>query len=139
MPLPLEVLADLQVVVDGEDIDVRGDGDRIIVDLSSLRAGQRVLASAPFAQSDRSTSRLNEALQIAGITVDVRVNGEPVARLGADATPNAIARLLNLGEVEVRPGRAARVIVRERPVVALTALAGIVALIAWLIARLRRD
>jgi hypothetical protein len=133
MALPLEVLADLQLAVDGEDIDIRGTGDRIVVDLSSLRAGRRLLASGPFAsaQRARTTGRVHEALDIAGLTVEVRLRGDPVARLGAEAQPGTIGRLLNLDGIEVRPTQPLRAVLRRRPVLTAAVVIGLVAGLGW--------
>lgn len=141
MALPLEILADLQVAVDGENINVRGDGDRVVVDLPTLQAGRRLFTTGPFATGDRArtTGRVNDALRIAGLTVDVCVRGDLVARLGARAQPSAVARLLNLGDVEVRPTTALVSTVRQRPLATLAAVVGLAALVGWLIARLSRD
>ena len=133
MALPLEVLADLQLAVDGEDIDIRGTGDRIVVDLSSLRAGRRLLASGPFArgQRARTTGRIHEALHIAGLTVEVRLRGDPVARLGADAEPGAVGRFLNLDGIEVRPAKPLRAALRRRPVLTAAVVIGLLVGLGW--------
>jgi hypothetical protein len=140
MALPLEVLADLQLVVDGEDIDIRGTGDRIVVDLSSLRAGRRLLASGPFAsaQRARTTGRIHEALDISGLTVEVRLRGDPVARLGAEAQPGAVGRLLNLNGIEVHPIRPLQAVLHRRPVLATTVAIGLLVGLGWWLFR-RRD
>lgn len=137
MALPLEVLADLQLAVDGEEIEIRGDGDRIVVDLPSLRAGRRLLSHGPLAMGDQEqqVQRVNEALDIAGLTVDVRLDGDVIARVGAQAQPNAVSRLLRLGDVEVRPSKTLTVAARRRPLVAVGVLAALSALLAWLFFR----
>lgn len=133
MALPLEVLADLQLVVDGEDIDIRGTGDRIVVDLSSLRAGRRLLASGPFTsgQRARTTGRIHEALGIAGLTVEVRLRGDPIARLGAEAQPGAFGRLLNLDGIELRPTRPVKAVLRRRPVLTTVVVVGLLVGLGW--------
>jgi hypothetical protein len=137
MALPLEVLADLTLAVDGENIDVRGEGDVVVVDLPNLRAGRRLLNSGPWTAAERQTRsrQFNEALQIAGLTIDVRLHGETVARIGAKARPNAIARFLNLGDVEVRAGETVKAEARRRPLLTLGIITGVVALLAYLFFR----
>jgi len=138
MSLPLEVLADLQIAIDGEDIDVQADGDRIVMDLSSLEAGRRLLAGYPFAnlRFGTSASRLQDALQIAGLTVDVQLRGDLIARMGEGARPGRLARALSLEGFELRPAQSARAIVRRRPFVTTLVLGGLFLLIGWLVARL---
>ena len=90
MSLPLEVLADLRLAVDGEDIDIRGTGDQIVVDLPSLRAGRRLLASGPFATDRaRTTGRVHEALRISGLTAEVRLRGDSIARIRGAPRPRS--------------------------------------------------
>lgn len=141
MPLPLEVFADLQVAIDGEDVDVQADGDRVVVDLPSLRAGRRILDAYPLSASKRprSTDRVHDALQIAGITVEVQLRGETVARIGEGARPGRLARLFNLGGIEVRPTPSLRAAARRRPIATTLIVGGLVGLIAWLLVRAWRS
>lgn len=140
MALPLEVLADLQLAVDGDDIDIRGTGDRIVVDLPNLRAGRRLLTSGPFAsgQRARTTGRIHEALRISGLTAEVQLRGDPVARLGADARPGGVGRLLNLDGIEVQPTRPLRAALRRRPILTVLVVAGLLLALGWWLFR-RRD
>lgn len=141
MALPLEVLADLHLAVDGEDIQIRGDGDRIVVDLPTLRAGRRLLTHGPLATGDRERGlrRVNEALRIAGITVDVRLHGDTIARVGADAQPSGFARLLRLGDVEVRPAQPLKTEARRRPLLTAAVVTALAALLSWLLFRSSDD
>jgi hypothetical protein len=141
MPLPLEVFADLQVAIDGEDVDVQADGDHVIVNLPSLRAGRRILNAYPLSagKRPRSTDRVHDALQIAGITVEVRLQGETVARIGEGARPGRLARLFNLGGIEVRPTSSLRATARRRPIATTLVVGGLVALVAWLLVRAWRS
>jgi len=140
MSLPLEVLADLTLAIDGEDIQIQGDGEVVVVDLPSLRAGQRLLQSGPWSGDVRRlrTEQFNTALRTAGITVEIRCRGETIARLGSRATPNAVARLLDFGEIELHPVKAIRAEARARPLTTLAVVGGTSALIAYLISRLRK-
>lgn len=136
MALPLEVLADLQLAVDGEQIDVRATGDRIVVELPSLRAGRRLLSSGPFATDRaRTTGRLHEALKISGLSGEVRLQGDPIARIGAGAQPGAIGRVFGMEGIEVQPTRPLRAAFRRRPVVTIAVLLGLLALIGWWLLR----
>ncbi len=136
MALPLEVLADLQLAVDGEDIDIRGTGDHIVVDLPSLRAGRRLLSSGPFA-TDRAetTGRIHEVLRVSGLTAEVRLRGDTIARIGAGARPGSLGRFLRLDGVEVRPTRPLRTAIRRRPFVTAGVVLGLLVLVGWWLLR----
>ena len=136
MALPLEVLADLRLAVDGEDIDIRGTGDHVVVDLPSLRAGRRLLASGPFATDRaRTTGRIHEALDLSGITAEVRLRGDTIARIGARAQPGPLGRLLNLDGVDVRPTRPLRAAARRRPLVTAAVVVGLLVALGWWLLR----
>lgn len=141
MALPLEVFADLQLSVDGEDVSVQADGRRIVVDLATLEAGQRMLAGHPFSAVRRpaSTGRLHDVLQIAGLTLEVRLRGDTIARMGAGARPGRVAQFLRLDGIELRPARSLRVVARERPVLTALVIGGLFALLGWGLARLFRS
>jgi hypothetical protein len=141
MALPLEVLADLRIAVDGEDVDVTANGDHVVVDLPSLRAGRRLLSAYPFsgARRPRATARVHDALQIAGLTVEVRLQGETVARVGEGAKPGRLARLLNLDGVEVRPTPSLRATARRHPVGTVLVVGGLLVMVAWLLLRTWRE
>jgi hypothetical protein len=136
MPLPLEVLADLRLAVDGEAIDIRGTGDRLVVDLPSLRAGRRLLSSGPFAHHQaRTAARVHEALELSGITAEVRLQGACIARIGAAAQPGLLGRLLPVPGVEVTPAPPLRAALRRRPAVTLAVVAALIALLGWWLLR----
>jgi hypothetical protein len=138
MARSLDVLADLRLAVDGEQIDIRGTGDHIVVDLSSLQAGRRLLRSGPFA-SDRiqTTAGIQESLRSMGLTVEVRLRGDLVARLGEGARPGAIGRFVRLDGVEVRPTRSLRIALRRHPLLTTTVVLGLLGLVGWCLLRLR--
>ena len=126
MARSIDVVADLLLTVDGADIPIRGTGDRIVVDLPDLRTGRRMLESGPFAAQERSAgvTRAHELLSAGGITLDVCLNGRVLARIGKEARPSAVARFLNLGDVEVRPTESVRAVARRRPGVVIGLVAG---------------
>lgn len=141
MALPLDVLADLRLAVDGETIDIHGDGDRIVVNLPSLRAGRRVLSSGPFGTGHRQKRlrQAQEALDLSGLTVEVRIQNDVVARAGAGATPGALSRLAGLRSVELRPGTTVRRAAKKRPWVAVGIGAAVLAFVVWLVVRSGSD
>ncbi|PEN13829.1 hypothetical protein CRI94_07130 [Longibacter salinarum] len=140
MPLPLEVLADLTLAIDGEDIQIQGDGDVVVVDLPSIRAGKRLLQAGPWSGDVRRmrTEQFNQALRTAGVTINVQYKGETIARLGETASPNAVAHLLDFGEVELHPVKALQAEARSRPLATLAVVGGASAVLAYIISRLRK-
>lgn len=140
MALPLEVLADLQLALDGEHIDIQADGDRIVVNLPSLRAGRQLLAAEPIARwPQRARQRAQEALDVAGLTLEVQLQGDAIAIVGAEARPGRAARLLRLDGVELRPAQTLRKVARERPLLTAAVVGGLLVFLGWLVARLTRS
>jgi len=131
----LDIVADLTLALDGEEIAVRGHGNRLVVDLPSLGAGWALFRTGPFSQVQRRAglTRMNTALRDAGLTIDVRLLDETVARIGAQARPNAAARLLNLGAVEVRPTRSMGAAVRRWPGWTFGVVATLAALVSFVL------
>ena len=133
VPRPLAVTADLRLAVDGHDVRITGEARRLVVDLPSLRAGAVLLRSGPFRiRRAARLAGLNRALRAAGLTAEVRVAGAPFARLGLEARPGGLARLLRLGDLEMRPARSLRRLLRPylwgAAVVGLPLLAGLAVL-----------
>ena len=89
---PLSVTANLSVTVDGVDLAVHADGDRIRVQVPSVWAGARVLLAVP-----EGGDGLAAALEATGLTVEIRVGSAVIAVAGAGATPGRLARLLPVG------------------------------------------
>lgn len=141
MARALSVLADLSLDLDGEDIAIRGEGDRVIIELPSLQAGRALLRAGPFSPHRRRAglATMHVFLRETDLTVDVQYAGETVVRLGAQAQPNAVTRLLNLGEVEVHPARSLRAAARRRPGLTFGVAAAVAALISFLFFWRSRD
>jgi hypothetical protein len=136
MAQPLEVLADLRLVVDGEGIDIRADGDRIVVDLSSLEAGRRLLEAEPLARDrSRTVRRAGEVLEAMNLTAELRLNGSPFARLGAGIHPGNLGRIFGLPGVELEPSQPIRAAVRRRPLLAVAVLTGLILLVGIVLVR----
>jgi hypothetical protein len=137
MTLPLSVLADLDLSIDGEDFTLYGDGERLVMNAPRLRSLRRLLTTGPLAMSnaEQNAERFAEALELAGLTLEVRVQGDTVARIGKDATPNALGQLLNVGPVEARPAQTLRSVARRHPVATGLGGAALLALLAFLLRR----
>lgn len=136
MATPLDVLADLNLTVDSDHVAVRGDGPRIVVDVPSLAAARRLISKAPYGTTSRDTATyVHELLTEVDLTLDVMLNGRRVARLGADARPNAVSRFLNMGSMEVHPSVPAREAATHNPVATALLLLTGVGLLLWLLRR----
>lgn len=138
MARSLEVLADIQLAVDGEDIDIRASGDHVVVDLPSLRAGRRFLSTGPFATELRphTTSRLHDALRGADLSVELRLKGDRVAQIGAGAQSGTLARLFDLDGLELHPTEPLWASARRRPIATALVVGGLlVVLSGWLLGR----
>lgn len=135
MAHPLDVFADLQLAIDGEDVDLKASGDQVVVDLPSLRAGRRLLAGQSLlgGQFPGGTAQLQDALQGAGLTAEVRLRGDPVARVGKGARPGRLGRLLRLDGIEVKPARTLRAAVRERSLTSALVIGGLTLLFGGLL------
>ena len=105
----LEVAANLSVTVDGVDLAVHADGDRIRVQVPSVWAGARVLLAVPEGGGDGLA-----ALEATGLTVEIRVGSAVIAVAGAGANPGRLTRLLSVGPVEVRARALAAAALRIR-------------------------
>jgi hypothetical protein len=136
MATPLDVLGDLDLTVDGEHVAVRGDGRRVVVDVPSLATARRLITKTPYGDTPRATAAyVNDLLAEVDLTLDVMLNHKRVVRLGADARPNAVSRLLNLGDVEVHPSVPARESAARNPVATALLLITGVGLLLWLLRR----
>ncbi|MGI9174109.1 MAG: hypothetical protein ACR2GR_02160 [Rhodothermales bacterium] len=137
---PLSIMADLALSVDGEDVQVVADGDVIRIKLADARAARKLLWAAPLGHFQaQGLGQIHDLLSASGLTAEVQLYGEPVARLGKNARPGGTSRLLRLGDMEVRPGRPIRAAARRRPGTTLALAAGLGLLGTVLYATLRRD
>ncbi len=136
MSFPLDVFADLRLIVEGEPIDIRGTGDRIVFDLPNLQAGWHLLSSGPFAHNrGQTTSRIHDVLQMSEVTAEVHLRGDSVARLGEEARPGLLEQLLDLDGVEIRPLSSIWSVLRQRPLVAAGIILGLLLLVGWWLLR----
>jgi antitoxin (DNA-binding transcriptional repressor) of toxin-antitoxin stability system len=103
--MPLEVTAELSLqAANGEAVTVTADGAVVTVSLPSLRPlrGQ----FGPLADRQRRAAllaRLQRGLQVADLTLQVKLRGMPLAQLAPHARPTALSRLLGVGPLRVRP------------------------------------
>ena len=103
--IPVEVRGHLHLVApSNRSMRLEASGNAMslraaeISDLRDLRPGS--LAGLP-----KSIRRLAIALNVAGVALDVLVDGKPLMRCGADTRPNWLARLarLPMTRIKLRP------------------------------------
>jgi len=99
-PAPLTVATDdLTVAIDGAEFDVRSTGDRLFVEVPTVRAAVRLARSLA---SETDTTGPTRLLVATDLSVEVRVRGRTVAVLGATARPGPVARWLAVTPAEPR-------------------------------------
>ena len=97
---PLSVVTeDLTLTVDGVDLDVRSTGERLFVEVPTVRDAIRVARGLPEKGDARGPAAL---LTATGLTTEIRVRGRTVAVIGADARPGRLSRELGVAPAEVR-------------------------------------
>jgi hypothetical protein len=97
---PLTVATDdLTVAIDGAEFDVRSTGDRLFVEVPTVRAAVRLARSLA---SETDTTGPTRLLVATDLSVEVRVRGRTVAVLGATARPGPVARWLAVAPAEPR-------------------------------------
>lgn len=100
LPAPLSITTDdLTLTVDGVRMDVRSTGDRVFVEVPSVRGAVRVVRNLPVEADATGPTRF---LVGADLTTEFRVRGRTVAVLGAAARPGPIARALGVSPAEIR-------------------------------------
>jgi len=99
-PAPLTVATDdLTLAVDGIELDVRSTGDRLFVEVPTVRAAVRLARSLA---SETDATAPTRFLVATDLSVEVRVRGRTVAVLGATARPGPVARWLDVAPAEPR-------------------------------------
>jgi hypothetical protein len=85
----VRVEADLTAAVAGGEVEVRGYGDRLVLDFPSFAAARRARGAVDALPLPVDAT----SVPAADLAVDVRVRGASVARLAADAGPGPLSRL----------------------------------------------
>jgi hypothetical protein len=86
----LDVVAELELTVEGQSVQVVGYGDLVVVEAPTLGAALSLLRGT----ATLPTAEVGAGLRDADVTVDVRVRGVSVATLGPDADPGPLDRRL---------------------------------------------
>ncbi len=99
---PLSVATDdLTVTVAGVTMPVHSTGERLFVEVPTVRAAVRVARAA----GDETTGPAT-VLTATDLTTELRVRGRTVLVIGADARPGPVSRQLGVAPAEVRLGGA---------------------------------
>ncbi|MDX1419013.1 MAG: hypothetical protein R3181_03510 [Rubricoccaceae bacterium] len=102
----LSVVADLDLVVDGHPVAIRGDGDRLRFEVDEPRTAWRLFRSnRPGRALVRS---ITDTLDVFGVDVDVVVRGRSVASLGPSAHGGRLLGALGLPGVQLSGGPSGR-------------------------------
>jgi hypothetical protein len=97
---PLSIVTeDLTLSVDGIDLDVKSTGDRLFVEVATVRDAGRIARRLPDDVNARGPAAL---LTATDLTTEIRVRGRTVAVVGAEARPGLLARKLGVAPAEVR-------------------------------------
>ena len=98
----LEVFASLRFVGPRGRGVVLSLGQLIMIKFRGIRPCLDLLRAGPgTAWRRRSARDLHAALNSAGLTIEVEAGGRTVARLGRDARPTAMGRILRMPGIEV--------------------------------------
>jgi hypothetical protein len=95
---PLTVETDLDLTIDGTQIDVRSTGDRLYVEFPSLRAARTALSGL----SPKRVSGVVSLLKETDLSIEVRSRNRTVLALGADAPAGALSRWLGAAPAQIR-------------------------------------
>ncbi|QCJ48056.1 MULTISPECIES: hypothetical protein [Haloprofundus] len=106
---PLDVTAELTLTVEDEDVRVVGYGELVVVDAPSLAGALALLRGT----GRLPTERFGENVRAADVTVDVRVDGVSVARLGPGIRPDALSRRVGVAPARLSLGGAALALLRR--------------------------
>jgi hypothetical protein len=96
----LDVDADLTLTVDGAAVSIQGYGDLVVVSAPSLS----VLRTLARTGAPPLGVHLLDHLRDADVTLDVRVRGRSVARMGPGVDPGPLSRALGADPARVSLG-----------------------------------
>ncbi|MBX5495083.1 MAG: hypothetical protein IRZ15_07080 [Bryobacteraceae bacterium] len=88
---------DLPIHPADRPVVVNSDGNRIVLDFPNLKAAFQLLKPwSGQAKRVELAERIHEALRLAGLSLEVKVQGKPVAELGSGEKRGLILRLLGI-------------------------------------------
>jgi hypothetical protein len=92
---PIKVDADLVISNGNDRILVTGSGDRLKID---WQGSKRSLVGLPLTSG--GLTRLDKVMKSCGLRIDLMLNDRQVGRLGMDARPAFIDRILGLAPIQ---------------------------------------
>jgi len=99
-PAPLSVTtADLTLTVDGTQLPIKSAGDRLFLEVPTVRAALRLVRGLP---ADADATGVTKLLLATDLAFEVRVRGRTVAVVGTTARPGPLARWLDVSPAEPR-------------------------------------
>jgi hypothetical protein len=128
----LGVFDDLSLVSDGRVPRVSMQGDRLFVDLPDLGAALRLVRTLAAYAPNRGPARAARALRAYGMTVEIRLRNEPLARLGADLDTAGRDGSVQLNGYHIWPAGLLRTTVQAHPGKTVAVLAGLCGLALFL-------
>lgn len=111
--LPVEAHGTLRLdIPGGRSLDLKADGDTLCMDLPGVPE-VRAMMPRSFRSRRRSLRFLADTLSTFGLTLRLDLAGKSILRVGAEARPSWLARLLGLGPAYV-PFSAVLLLLRRR-------------------------
>jgi len=103
-PIALDVVGTLQAALGSDAVVIEAAHDTILVDLPEWRVGVATWRrSGRRAQREKTLQRVHALLQLADLTVQFRLMGRIVARMGAKARPGLLSWALGVRPLQIRP------------------------------------
>jgi hypothetical protein len=103
-PIALEVVGELSALLNGDTVVITAEHSTILVDLPKLRTGLVAWRTVGRrAQQGITMQRVVATLEFTDLTVQFRLAGRTVARLGAEAHPGWLSWLLGVRPLEIKP------------------------------------
>jgi hypothetical protein len=95
---PLHLDGKLHLTCGNKTLQVDARGDHVVVDVDSLGTLRELMDQRP---SDDAADHLSQFLQRAEVNVEIRCDGHAIARLGPDADPGWLEKMLQIKGIDV--------------------------------------
>ena len=101
----LWVDADLDLLIDGHPVAVRGDGEKVTIAVDTASTAARLFQGSRPGR--RLVRTVTDTLEQFGVDVEVTIGGRAVLAAGPSAQAGRIARAIGLDAVQITPPREA--------------------------------